>query len=152
MLVYAFSNQSITEVSGVFKKVLLLSDEAIVKFSDFILQDNASEFIRILFKCSDAQVRDAVSSILSTAVNRMFDRVDLVEKAEKFMNIMIATVQTEAATNWTKFEHFFNLIKTVTIGGDAQLEFMKHHQLETVLADFFLAERSPIRPPEEKRI
>ena len=152
MLVYAFNNESISEVSDVLKKVLLLSDHAIVEFSDFMLQDNGSEFVRILFKCSDGQVREAVSTILSTAVNRMFDRVDLIEKAEKFMTIMINSIKAEAAPNWTKFEQFFHLLLQVTIGGDAQLEFMRKNHLETVLADFFLAERSPIRPPEEKRI
>ena len=152
MLVYAFNNESIGDVSDVLKKVILLSDHAITEFSDFILVDNASEFVRILFKCSDAQVRESVSTILSTAINRMFDRVDLIEKAEKFMTIMINSVKTEAATNWTRFEHFFHLLLQVTIGGDAQLEFMRKNNLETVLADFFLAERSPIRPAEEKRI
>jgi hypothetical protein len=82
----------------------------------------------------------------------MFDRVDLVEKSEKFMNFMINAIPTQAAANWTKFENFFNMIKQVAIGGEPQLEFMKHHQLETLLADFFLAERSPIRQADDKRM
>lgn len=82
----------------------------------------------------------------------MFDRVDLIEKAEKFMNFMINAIPTQAAANWTKFDHFFTMIKQVAIGGEPQLDFMKHHQLETLLADFFLAERSPIRQPDDKRM
>lgn len=82
----------------------------------------------------------------------MFERIDLIEKAETFMMNMINVIHTQAASNWTKFEHFFNLIKQVTIGGEPQLEFMKRNHLETLLSDFFLAERSPIRPPEEKRM
>lgn len=50
MLVYAFNNDSIQEVSNVMKKVLLLSEDALLHFSDYILQDNSSEFIRILMK------------------------------------------------------------------------------------------------------
>lgn len=82
----------------------------------------------------------------------MFSKVELIEKAEQFTNNMINAVHTQASTNWTKFEHFFNLINQIAIGGDAQLEFMKKNQIETVLADFFLAERSPIRPANEKRM
>ena len=152
LLVYAYNNDSIQEVSEVLKKVLLLSDEAIINFSDKMLEDNSNEFIRILMKWSDDAVRDCTSKILSTAVNRMFGRIDLIEKAEAFMMNMINVIHTQAATNWTKFEHFFNLIKTVAIGGEPQLEFMKKHQIETLLSDFFLAERSPIRPSEEKRM
>lgn len=152
LLVYAYNNDSIREVSEVLKKVLILSDEAIIDFSDKMLADNSNEFIRILMKCSDDAVRDCTSQILSTAVNKMFGRIDLIEKAESFMMNMINVIHTQAASNWTKFEHFFNLIKQVTIGGEAQLEFMKKIQLETLLSDFFLAERSPIRPPEEKRM
>lgn len=152
MLVYAFHNESIMEVSQVFQKILCLSEQAIKDFSDYILTDSSSEFIRILMKCSEGLVRDSVSNILSTAANRMFDKVDLIEKAEKFMNNIINAVHTQASNNWTKFEQFFNLIKQVTIGGDAQLDFMKKNQMETVLADFFLADRSPIRPPDEKRM
>lgn len=151
MLVYAFNNTSIIDVAEVLKKVLLLSDDALVKFSDYILIDNSSEFIRILLKCSEANVRDAVSNILSTAVNRMFTHPDLTAKAETFMKNIFNAVQTQASANWTKFEHFFNLIKQVTIGGDAQLEFMKSNHMETLLADFFLAETSPIKPIQEKR-
>ena len=80
----------------------------------------------------------------------MFDKVEYIEKAEKFMTIMINVIQTQATPNWTKFEQFFNFINKVTIGGEPQLEFMKKIQLETLLADFFLAERSPIRPEDEK--
>lgn len=82
----------------------------------------------------------------------MFDRIDLIEKAETFMTNMINAIHTQAASNWTKFEHFFTLIKQVAIGGEPQLEFCKKNHLETLLADFFLAERSPIRPSEEKRM
>lgn len=140
------------EVSEVFRKILLLSDEAIFKFADYILEDSSSEFIRILMKCSESNVRDSVSKILSTAANRMFSKVELIEKAEQFTNNMINGVHTQASANWTKFEHFFNLINQIAIGGDAQLEFMKKNQIETLLADFFLAERSPIRPANEKRM
>lgn len=97
-------------------------------------------------------MRNAVSDVLSIAVNRMFDKIDLVEKAEKFMNFIIGAVQTQAASSWTKFDFFFKLIKQVAIGGDTQLEFMKKNQIETLLADFFLAESSPIRPPNENRM
>ena len=152
LLAYAYNNDSIQEVSEVLMKVLLLSDEAIIIFSDKMLEDNSNEFIRILMKWSDDSVRDCTSKILSTAVNRMFGRIDLIEKAETFMMNMINVIHTQAATNWSRFEHFFNLIHTVAIGGEPQLEFMKKNQIETLLSDFFLAERSPIRPSEEKRM
>ena len=113
LLVYAYNSDSIQEVSEVLKKVLLLSYEAIINFSDKMLEDNSNEFIRILMKWSDDVVRDCTSKILSTAVNRMFGRIDLIEKAEAFMMNMINVIHTQAATNWTKFKHFFNLIKTV---------------------------------------
>ena len=152
LLVYAYNSDSIQEVSEVLKKVLLLSYEAIINFSDKMLEDNSNEFIRILIKWSDDAVRGCTSQILSTAVNRMFGRIDLIEKAEAFMMNMINVIHTQAATNWTKFKHFFNLIKTVAIGGEPQLKFMKKHQTETLLSDFFYVERSPIRPSEEKRM
>ena len=82
----------------------------------------------------------------------MFENIELIEKAEKFMNFMINAIHAQASPNWTKFEQFFNMINKVTIGGEDQLKFMKKLQLETLLADFFLAERSPIRPQEEKRM
>jgi hypothetical protein len=50
MLVYAFHNESIVAVAEVFQKILLLSDDSIVKFSDYILTDSGNEFIRILMK------------------------------------------------------------------------------------------------------
>ena len=142
LLVYAYNNDSIQEVSEVLKKVLLLSDETIINFSDKILEDNSNEFIRILMKWSDDAVRDCTSKILSTAVNRMFGRIDLIEKAEAFMMNMINVIHTQAATNWTKFEHFFNLIKTVAIGGEPQLKFMKKHQIETLLLLFQCRKKS----------
>lgn len=152
VLVYAFHNQTIGDISDILKKVLMLSDDAIFKFSDYILTDSSNEFTRILFKCSDSQVRDNVSSILSTAVNRMFGRVDLIEKAQTFMNYMIGAIHTQASPNWTKFEHFFNMIRQVTIGGEPQLQFMRENNVCTLLADFFLAEKSPIRPADEIRM
>lgn len=152
MLVYAFHNDSIISVTEVFVQVLQLSDTAIERFSDFIMEDNSSEFIRILFKCGESAVRESLSSILSTAVNKMFGRVELIEKAEKFMTVMVNSIHTQASSNWTKFEQFFNFLHKVTIGGEPQLHFMKKMQLETLLADFFLAERSPIRPADEKRM
>jgi hypothetical protein len=50
VLVYAFHNETIGDISDILKKVLMLSDEAIIKFSDYILTDSSNEFIRILFK------------------------------------------------------------------------------------------------------
>ena len=82
----------------------------------------------------------------------MFDNVELIEKAEKFMNFMINAINSQASLNWTKFQQFFDMVHKVAIGGEPQLKFMKKLQLETLLADFFLAERSPIRPKDEKRM
>lgn len=50
LLVYAYNNDSIKEVSEVLTKVLILSEEAILDFSDKILADNSNEYIRILMK------------------------------------------------------------------------------------------------------
>jgi len=50
MLVYSFHNESIIPVTKIFTQLLLLSKDAIYKFSDYILQDNGAEFIRILMK------------------------------------------------------------------------------------------------------
>lgn len=50
MLVYAFHSEAIMPVSEVFQKVLLLSDNSIVKFADYILTDNGNEFVRVLMK------------------------------------------------------------------------------------------------------
>ena len=50
MLVYSFHNESLITVTEVFTQLLLLSKDAIYKFSDYILENNAAEFIRILFK------------------------------------------------------------------------------------------------------
>jgi hypothetical protein len=82
----------------------------------------------------------------------MFGRVDLIEKAQKFMNLIIGAIHTQASTNWTKFEHFFNMIRQVTIGGEPQLRFMRENNACTLLTDFFLAEKSPIRPTNEIRM
>lgn len=50
MLVYAFHSEAILPVSEVFQKILLLSDNSIVKFADYILTDNGNEFVRVLMK------------------------------------------------------------------------------------------------------
>jgi hypothetical protein len=152
MLVYAYNNESLGDVADIFKKILMLSETGLIRFADYILNDDSNEFIRILLKCSDTTVRDAVVNILITGINRMFDKIDLIEKAEKFMTKIINSILTDCASNWTKFDHFFKLIKQVTIAGEAQTDFMKKNELATTLADFFLAEKSPIKPFEEKRM
>lgn len=166
LLVYSSNNETIKEVADVFRKILAASDEAVLQFSDFIIKDDCSEMIRILLKCPDHQARECVANILSTAVNRLFAlETDILgqeeeidentkipkSKAERFMLHVIGAIHKDCAANWTKFEHFFKLILNVTIGGEAQLEFMHQQKLITTLTDFFLGGQSPIKAADENR-
>jgi hypothetical protein len=121
---------------------------------DKLLEENSSEIIRIFYKCGESIVRSSLEKIASVATNKLFesDKEEDQEKAKKFMQNMINSIPTDAAQNWTKFEQFFNLIMKVTIAGERQLEHFKQMQLETLLADFLLAERSPLRQGNENRL
>ena len=73
LLVYAHHNESIKDVTVIFQQVLQVSDELVLEFSNFIVEDNCSEMIRILLKCPDPTARECVSDILSTTINRLFE-------------------------------------------------------------------------------
>lgn len=166
LLVYSSNNNTLKDLTDKFRQLLEGDEMCAHDFGEVIVQNDCSEMIRILLKCPDVTVRQSVSLILATGINKLFSQeanvlnsFDVLEngnmiansKAERFMLHMIEAINSQAPNNWTKFEEFFRLIFRVAIGGESQLQFFVKHKMISTLGDFFLGPSSPIKDPNEKR-
>ena len=164
MLVYVKDNDAIKDIAHMFRQIITVSDPCLLRFKDYMLDHDSQEVVRILLKCPETIVRNAVAGILTTATNRLFEIEELGQvetkedgatrlkaACELFMMRMLAAIRGEAQENWTKFEQFFKLIHDVVIGGQPQLDFFMEQNLLVTLADFFLAEKSPLKAQDETR-
>jgi hypothetical protein len=165
LLVYSSNNASIKDLTDKFRQILEADNDCVTDLGEYIVQNDSQEMIRILLKCPDHQVRQSISLILATEVNRLFQLEELIlgseiilengktqpnSRAELFMTHVFSAIQIKAPESWMKFEDFFRLIFRVCIGGDKQLDFFNRNHMLATLGDFFLGPTSPIKPADEK--
>lgn len=179
VLTRAFNNQPITEITNVLVDIYEKHDGACIEFMKGILANEASYVSEILLNCPDKQAREAIAKLLAKVVNRLFviekdylyemevtevegsssDKTEkIMHKTERnkslaitFLNICINLIHTQCAKNWMKFDQFFQLLRDIAKGGEAQVEFMFSRNMIAVLLDFYLGQKSPLCIPNDKR-
>lgn len=131
--------------------------------------------LSLIVKCPEESIRknSAVAILgaflkVASSEQDIFDKIETIKEVGKdnkekisqiptaisrqMLDIFIGSIGYDLATQWTKFQQFFDTLKgMVTQGGPAIIRYAFSRDLITVLLDFFLEKNSPVSQPNIKR-
>ena len=131
--------------------------------------------LSLLVKCPEESIRkNSAAAILgaflkvASSEQDIFDKIETVKEMGKdnkekisqiptaisrqMLDIFIGSIGYDLATQWTKFQQFFETLKGMVIsGGPAIIRYCLSRDLITILLDFFLEKNSPVSQPNIKR-
>lgn len=162
ILARAYYNAAIDPVTDQLIKLFRSSEAATNEFLRQ-LDSEVHEYHHLLIKCPDKDVREAVAKLLTesltVAINRdksSFDFTVVKEKdaelhlykslVTRVLDSLLSLIDPKLGQDWTRFGPFFRVLLGVAKnGGEPAVLYMHHRALETVLLDFYLENKSPLR-------
>mmetsp|Transcript_7871 Transcript_7871/g.15214 ORF Transcript_7871/g.15214 Transcript_7871/m.15214 type:complete len:2832 (+) Transcript_7871:1305-9800(+) len=121
-------------------------------FLEYLLANDAKQLSEVMLVCSDKLIRGAagkfIAQIHAIEASHNFGEGSV---ARKFIDACLLIVPTDCEKHWTRFPQYWEMIGDIARSGKAQLEYLYEIDAIARLLDFYLADKSPLAKPGEKR-
>jgi hypothetical protein len=119
---------------------------------EYLLANDAKQLSEVMLVCSDKVIRGAVGKFIAHihAIETTTD-FSAGSPAKRFIDACLLIVPTDCEKHWTRFPQFWEMLGDIARSGRDQLEYLYEIDAVAKLIDFYLAEKSPLARPGEKR-
>ena len=152
VLCRCFHNKLLQDIIIALKKLFELFPANIEKFIKVQLEDHLQNFNNLLLVCTEKPTREAVSDFFAFCLIKQ-SAADFSENSDArvFISSLLALIPQDLSKHWTRFQQFWQFFRDFALGGELQSVFLLNSGVISVFIDFYLAEKSPLLRPGEKR-
>lgn len=152
VLFRCYHNKILPEIILALKKLFDLFPHNVEKFIKSQLEDNLQSFSNLLLICTEKITREAVGDffaycLIKLSNSNFSDNCD----SKVFISSLLAIIPQDLGKHWTRFQQFWQLFRDFALGGEVQSVYLLNSGVISTFIDFYLAEKSPLLRPGEKR-
>ena len=152
VLCRCFHNKILPDIIAGLKKLFEMFPDNIAKFIKNQLDDNLQTFSNLVLICTEKITREAASDFYAFCLIKQ-SCVDFSDNCDVkvFISNLISTIPQDLSKHWTRFQQFWQLFRDFALGGELQSVYLLNSGIFSCFIDFYLAEKSPLLRPGEKR-
>jgi len=164
ILAHAYHNKPIDSITNQLIKLFKNNEAATNEFLLEFIKTMHTEYLHLLIKCPDKDVRETVSKLLAETLTIAIQRdktsfgFKTTEEGPLYkstiivvLDLIVNMIEPKLAQDWNRFEFFFKLLLNVAKnGGESIVLYMNSRNLIAVLLDFYLANSSPLRRKKDR--
>lgn len=152
ILCHSFHNKMLPDIINALKKLFFIFPSNIEKFVKAQLEDNLQTFTNLILVCTEKSTREAAGEFFAFCFVKQSE-ADFSENCDVklFLSSLMALIPQDLGKHWTRFQQFWQFFRDFALGGEMQAVYLLNSGVIACFIDFYLAEKSPLLRPGEKR-